>query len=103
MSFDRRTVEKPHPAKYLKRGDGAKTQKFYGEYSIYPANPEPLYGVHPNLQDVQPKYEEVYTDQNQNSFNYLNPRSRTKSNIGGRRRRMKQTKRRRRKQSKRTR
>ena len=100
MSFDeRRKTEKPNPAKYLKRGDGTKTRKFYGHYAMYPENEEPLYGVDPNLKDVDPEYGELYPNNIEGSIKYLDPRS----TRGGRRRRMKQTKRRRRKQTKRTR
>ena len=102
MSFDERIkTEKPNPAKYLKRGDGTKTRKFYGHYAMYPENEEPLYGVDPNLKDVDPEYGELYPNNIEGSIKYLDPRSSTKSTRGGRRRRMKQTKRKRRKQTKR--
>ena len=104
MSFgEHNKTQKPDPANYLKRGDGTKRRKFYGHYAMYPANDEPLYGVDPNLPDVQPKYGEIYTNKMEESINYLNPRPSRKSTMGGRRRKMKQTKRRRRKQTKRTR
>ena len=103
MSFEHRKTEKPDPANYLKRGDGTKTRKFYGHYAMYPANEEPLYGVDPNLPDVDPEYEEIYPNKMEKRIDNINPRYSTKSTIGGRRRRMKQTKRRRRKQTKRTR
>jgi hypothetical protein len=95
MSFATRPpTSKPEPTKFLKRGEGPKTQKFYGKYAMYPANEQQ---IDRNLPDVQPDYGEVYPNKTEKSFQYTNS-NKTK---GGRRRRLKQTKRKRRKQTKR--
>ena len=100
MSFDeRRKTVKPDPKHFLKTGDGIKKGNYYNRYAKYRENEEPLYGVDPNLKDVDPEYGELYTNNIEGSIKYLDPRS----TRGGRRRKMKQTKRRRRKQTKRTR
>lgn len=52
-------------------------------------NEKPLYGVDPNLPDVDPEYGDFYPNNIEGSIKYLDPRS----TRGGRRRKMKQTKR----------
>lgn len=97
MSFeDHPPTSKPEPTKFLKRGEGPKTQKFYGKYAMYPANEQQLYGVDPNLPALNPDINEIYMKDNK-PFQY----SISNKTKGGRRRRMKQTKRKRRKQTKR--
>ena len=104
MSFDeRKKTKKPDPRHFLKTGDGIKKGNYYNRYAKYRENEEPLYGVDPNLKDVDPEYGELYPNNIEGSIKYLDPRSSTKSTRGGRRRKMKQTKRKRRKQTKRTR
>jgi len=98
MSFATRPqTKKPDPQQFLRRGQGAKTRKFYGKYAMYPAKEEQINGIDPNLPYVEPDYGEVYPNNTEKSFQYLN----SNKTQGGRRRRLKQTKRKRRKQTKR--
>jgi len=99
MSFaESKPTKKPDPRHFLKTGDGLKKGNYYDRYALYRKNAEQ---IDPNLPDLDPDYGEVYTNNIEEPINYLNPRSRTKSTRGGRRRRLKQTKRKRRKQTKR--
>ena len=101
MSFDERPkTEKPNPNDFLKSGDGIRKSKYLNKSVLYKENNAK---VDPNLQDVDPEYGELYTNNIEGSIKYLDPRPPRRSTRGGRRRRMKQTKRRRRKQTKRTR